>query len=164
MKRKATLLVSACLFGLNTRYDGANNYCPDLAAIQERAVLVPVCPEQLGGLSTPRPPAEIIGGDGYSALSGQARVRTASGEDRTAAYLRGARETRRLAELVSAEAALFKARSPSCGNRQIYDGSFTRGLRCGTGVAAALLSAAGLPVFSEEETEALLVWLESATG
>jgi uncharacterized protein YbbK (DUF523 family) len=164
MERKITLLVSACLFGLNTKYDGGNNHCPALAALQEKAVLVPVCPEQLGGLPTPRPPAEIISADGYDVLSGQARVLTDSGEDRTAEYLRGARETRRLAELVSADAALFKARSPSCGNRQIYDGSFTRRLRCGPGVAAALLSAAGLPVFSEEETESLLAWLESAAG
>lgn len=164
MKRKATLLVSACLVGLNTKYDGGMNFCPNLESLREKAVLVPVCPEQLGGLPTPRPPAEIICADGYDVLSGQAQVLTDSGEDRTAAYLRGARGTRRLAEMVSAGAALFKALSPSCGNRQIYDGSFRKVLRCGPGVAAALLLASGLPVFNEEETEALLAWLESAAG
>lgn len=164
MERKATLLVSACLLGLNTRYDGGNNFCPDLASIQEKAVLVPVCPEQLGGLPTPRPPAEISCADGGEVLAGQAQVLTVSGEDRTAAYLRGARETRLLAEAVAAGAALFKARSPSCGNRQIYDGSFRKRLRCGPGVAAALLQASGLPVFNEEEIEELLAWLKSAAG
>jgi uncharacterized protein YbbK (DUF523 family) len=158
-ERKITLLVSACLLGLNTSYNGGNNFCPDLAALQEKAVLVPVCPEQLGGLPTPRPPAEIICADGYDVLSGQAQVLTDSGDNRTAAYLRGARETRCLAETVAAGAALFKARSPSCGNRQIYDGSFRKELRCGPGVAAALLLVSGLPVFNEEEIDALLIWL-----
>lgn len=162
MKRKPTLLVSACLLGLNTTYRGGNNFCPDLSSIREKAVLAPVCPEQLGGLPTPRPPAEITGADGYGVLKGKASVLTASGEDRTAEYLRGACETRRLAGMVSAAAVLFKARSPSCGNRHIYDGSFSKKLRCGPGVAAAALLALGLPVFNEEETVALMAWLESA--
>jgi len=164
MERKVTLLVSACLLGLNTRYDGGNNFRPDLAGLQDKALLVPVCPEQLGGLPTPRQPAEIICADGYDVLAGQAPVLTSSGEDCTAAFLRGARETRRLAEMVSATAALLKARSPSCGNRYIYNGSFSRELRSGPGVAAALLMASDLPVFNEEETEALLAWLEPAAG
>ncbi|MBT9173287.1 MAG: hypothetical protein DDT21_01682 [Syntrophomonadaceae bacterium] len=164
MKRKLTLLVSACLLGLNTTHNGGSNFCPDLSLVQEKAVLVPVCPEQLGGLPTPRPPAEITGADGYGVLAGEAVVLTASGEDKTAAYLRGACETRRLAETVSAAAVLFKARSPSCGNRHIYDGRFSKELRCGPGVAAAALLALGLPVFNEEETAALLAWLESAAG
>ena len=86
MKRKLTLLVSACLLGLTSTHNGGSNFCPDLSLVQEKAVLVPVCPEQLGGLPTPRPPAEITGADGYGVLAGEAVVLTASGEDKTAAY------------------------------------------------------------------------------
>jgi len=160
--RKITLLVSACLLGRPTKYNGGDNFCPWVGALQERAVLVPVCPEQLGGLPTPRPPAEITGGDGYDVLAGRAQVVTVAGVVVTDAYLRGAVEAGRLAAAMGATAALLKARSPSCGNRQIYDGSFSGQLRNGPGVTAAQLLAGGLPVFHEEELAALQTCLDLA--
>lgn len=160
--RKITLLVSACLLGRPTKYNGGDNFCPWVGALRERAILVPVCPEQLGGLPTPRSPAEITGGDGYDVLAGRAQVVTVAGLVVTDAYLRGAVEAGRLAATMGATAALLKARSPSCGNRQVYDGSFSGQLRNGPGVTAAQLLAGGLPVFHEEEQAALQTCLDLA--
>jgi len=101
--------------------------------------LVSVCPEQLGGLPTPREPAEIQGGDGQDVLSGRARVRTARGRDLTDSFLRGARETLRIARECGCVGGLLKSRSPSCGVHQHYDGTFTGTLQPGPGVTAALL-------------------------
>ena len=106
--------------------------------------LIPVCPETVGGLPTPRPAAEI---------QPPGRVRTAAGEDVTDAYERGAAHTVRLAESVGAAGAVLKARSPSCGCHEVYDGSFSRTRVPGEGVTAAALRAAGVPVCSEEDVE-----------
>ena len=108
--------------------------------------LVPVCPEQLGGLSTPRPPAERQG----------ERVMTGDGTDVTAPYLRGAEETLRLCRLLDCEAAVLKERSPSCGRGEIYDGTFTGTLAKGDGVTAQLLAAHGIAVYGESGIEELL--------
>lgn len=144
-------LVSACLLGVRCRFDG--EACPSgevLRALEGggegsgRCRLVPVCPEILGGLPTPRARAEIRGGDGEDVLEGKARVICADGRDVTRAFLRGAEETLRLARLYGAEEAWLKARSPSCGVHHVYDGSFSGRLRCGRGVTAALLGRAGL--------------------
>ena len=105
-----------------------------------------ICPEQLGGLSTPRPPAERRGGG----------VFTREGADVTAAYDRGARETLRLARLYSCSVALFKERSPACGSGQIYDGSFTKTLVDGYGAAAELLEKNGIRVLGESDLEIFL--------
>src|SRR5262245_24945857 len=108
--------------------------------------LIPVCPETVGGLPTPRPAAEI---DPRSH-----RVVTADGTDVTAAYARGAAATLRLAATVGAEGAILKARSPSCGCHEVYDGTFSRRRIPGAGVTATALAAAGLPVWSEEDMAA----------
>ncbi len=110
---RGVVLVSACLAGVRCRYDGGA--CPDPAVVDlvRRGRALPVCPEQLGGLPTPRRPAEIRGGAGADVLEGRARVVTASGADVTDAFLRGAEETLRLARLSGAEGAILKARSPS---------------------------------------------------
>jgi uncharacterized protein YbbK (DUF523 family) len=110
-----------------------------------------VCPEVDGGLGTPRPPAEILGGDGGDVLAGRARVITADGRDVTAAYLSGARRALETARRVGAERAILKSRSPSCGSDSIYDGSFAGRTRAGEGVTAALLRANGIQVSTEEE-------------
>ena len=140
------LLISACLLGTPCRYDGQSKALPGWKALAERHELVPLCPEILGGLATPRPPAEKQGG----------RVVTQSGTDVTEAYRRGAEETLRLARELHCQAALLKGKSPSCGRGQIYDGSFTRTLTQGDGVTAALLEEHGIPVFGDSEWEKLL--------
>jgi len=148
------ILVSACLLGLCTRYDGGHNRHALLAAPAAAGRVVPVCPEQLGGLPTPRPAAEIVGGDGADVLAGRARVIDCQGADRTAAFVRGAEETLKLARAFPVAAAVFKAGSPSCGVGCIYDGSFRRIVRGGSGVAASLLAAAGFTLYTEEELAA----------
>lgn len=146
---KKIYLVSACLLGLPTRYDGGHNCVPRLHRLCRRCSLIPVCPEQLGGLPTPRCPAEISGGDGAAVLRGESAVVNEAGNDLTAQFVRGARAALRLARLYRADAALFKSGSPSCGAGSIYDGSFSGRRREGDGVAAALLKRHGFPVYTE---------------
>lgn len=137
------ILVSACLLGVSCRYDGAGKGCPAVMALGERHELIPVCPEQLGGLSTPRLPAEIQDGE----------VIRRDGVSVDEEYRRGAAETARLARLFSCELAVLKARSPSCGCGKVYDGSFSGKLTTGDGVTASLLKANGVRVITEEELE-----------
>jgi uncharacterized protein YbbK (DUF523 family) len=152
--RQKTILVSSCLLGLRTRFDGGGKWRPELQGLLERYQLVPVCPEQLGGLPTPRPPAEIQGGSGDAVLDDESRVLTVEGADVTANFVRGAEECLAAARLFGAEGALFKARSPSCASGQSYDGSFGGRLVPGFGVAAALLRRNGLRILSEEDLSA----------
>ena len=135
---KEPLLISECLLGAACRYDGRSRPLePDaLEKLSARYALIPVCPEQLGGLPTPRPPAER-GPDG---------VRNASGESVTAQFCRGAAETLRISAFFGCKKALLKERSPSCGSGAIYDGSFTGTLIPGDGVTAELLKARGVEV------------------
>jgi uncharacterized protein YbbK (DUF523 family) len=142
------LLISACLLGERCRYDGKSKPLPaeTLARLRERYVLVPVCPEQLGGLPTPRTPSERQG----------TRVVMKTGEDVTAQYRRGAEAALETARREGVMAALLKERSPSCGNGRIYDGSFTGTLTDGNGVTAELLTANGFSVYGESETEKLI--------
>lgn len=137
------VLVSACLLGVGCRYDGGHKLCPQVTALIQRDELIPVCPEQLGGLPTPRPACEISGGS----------VINQQGEDRTEPFLRGAEEALRLYRLLNCEAAILKSRSPSCGKGLIYDGSFTRTLVSGNGVFAQMLLDEGVKVYTEEEVD-----------
>ena len=140
------ILISACLLGCRCRYDGAYRPQPWIAALAERHTLVPVCPEQLGGLSTPRPPAERCG----------VRVVTREGGDVTAQYRRGAEEALRLCRLLGCDTALLKERSPSCGSGAIYDGTFTGTVTAGDGVTAELLRKNGIPVYGETQADQLI--------
>lgn len=118
----------------------------------ERGEAVPACPEQLGGLPTPRPPAEIQQGcDGFTVLDGRARVLRQNGEDVTEAFIRGAQEMLKLAQACRPELVILKERSPSCGVNAIYDGNFCGRTIPGIGVAAALLKRHGLQVLSDEQ-------------
>lgn len=137
------ILVSACLLGCSCRYDGQSKLDERVLALGKCHTLIPVCPEQLGGLCTPRLPAEIQGD----------KVIRKDGADVTAEYKKGAREALRLYELLSCDAAILKARSPSCGKGVIYDGTFTGTLTEGSGITAALFQERGLPVFTENEAE-----------
>lgn len=149
MDRKMKTLISACLLGVRCRYDGGHSR--DVAAIKqhETDTLISICPEELGGLPTPRPPAEIVGGDGEAVLAGTAKVMTAAGEDVTDAYLRGAHQTLGIAQSHGATRVILKARSPSCGCGHIYDGTFSSTLKAGDGVTAALLKQHGIAVISQ---------------
>lgn len=145
------MLVSACLAGCRCRYDGSSRPDHQLEELVAKGEALPVCPEQLGGLPTPRSPAQIVGGDGDDVLEGRARVLTEEGVDVTAAFLKGAEETLRMARLVGATVAILKERSPSCGSAVIYDGTFSGATRKGRGVTAALLAGHGIVVRSEED-------------
>ena len=142
---KETILVSACLLGVHCRYDGGSQRRDLLDALSDRYHLVPVCPEQLGGLPTPRTPSERVG----------AQILTKDGRDVTAQYRRGAEEALRLAKQFGCKSAVLKARSPSCGSGTIYDGTFSGGLTPGDGVTAELLKQSGIRVLSDEELEKL---------
>ena len=146
------VIVSACLLGRPCRYDGAIKTSEATQDLVERirgqgGEMISVCPEELGGLGTPRPAAELRGGDGAAVLAGAARVeRISDGQDVTAAFLRGARRAWSLGR--GAETALLKARSPSCGCGEAHrDG----GPRPGDGVFAALLRAEGVEVMTDED-------------
>ena len=147
MERKK-LLISACLLGAACRYDGRSVPLPaeTIAALTEKYELVPVCPEQLGGLPTPRESSERRGG----------AVVTSSGNDVTAQYVRGAQQALYLADTLGCRVALLKERSPSCGSGEIYDGTFSRTLVPGDGVTAALLKERGITVYGESKLEQLL--------
>lgn len=145
------VLVSACLAGRACRFDGSANPDDEVARLVSEGRAVLVCPEEDGGLGTPRPPAEIVGGDGADVLAGRARVVTKGGRDVTEEYVAGARIALQAARDAGAERAILKARSPSCGTGCVYDGTFTRTPRDGDGVTAALLIAEGIRVISEED-------------
>ena len=140
------ILISACLLGARCRYDGASKEHLEVLKLAERHTLVPVCPEQLGGLPTPRTPSERQGD----------AVCTREGKDVTEAYRRGAEEALRLCRMLGCEAAVLKERSPSCGCGEIYDGTFTGTLTAGDGVTAELLKANGIPVYGESRIGELL--------
>jgi uncharacterized protein YbbK (DUF523 family) len=148
-----TYLVSACLLGLRTTYDDSSHPHPRLVELAARGRAVPVCPEVAGGLPTPRPPAEIVGGDGHAVLDGQARVLNCHGDDVSAAFIAGAQAALDAAQCWGIKTAVMQPRSPSCGHCQIYDGSFGGRLIDGQGVAAALLARHGIRVISPDEFE-----------
>jgi len=146
----AKILVSACLAGEKCKYSGGHNLVPAIAALVRQGKAVPVCPEALGGLPIPRPPAEIQGGDGYDVLAGRARVVDNTGRDVTAEFCRGAASTLALARELNPVLVVFKEKSPSCGSQQIYNGTFSATTSPGTGVTAALLKQHGFQVINEK--------------
>jgi uncharacterized protein YbbK (DUF523 family) len=148
------LLVSACLLGRPVRYDGNAKTLHDglLDRWMQEGRVVPVCPELLAGLPTPRPPAEIAHEkSGAAVLRGTASIIEASGEDVSATYVAGARAALELAVREGCRFALLTDGSPSCGSSFIYDGSFTGRRHAGEGVAAALLREHGIQVFSPDQ-------------
>lgn len=150
MKVKENILVSACLLGAHCRYDGGCQQIEEfkqiLPVLMDKYNLIPICPEIYGGLATPREPSEIRDG----------KVYTCSGKDVTDEYTRGAEETLNMAQLYACRSAVMKLRSPSCGNGHIYDGTFSKKIIPGDGIAAALLKKNGIRVVGELQTEELL--------
>ena len=141
----AIIVVSNCLIGCNCRYDGKNCRSKDVRALAKGNVLIGVCPEQAGGLATPRNPAEIQG----------RKVISSAGKNVTREYARGAKAALDLAKLNKAQYAVLKAKSPSCGKGVIYDGTFTGGKTEGNGVTAQLFLDNGIEVFTEDEIDRL---------
>lgn len=131
---KEMTVVSACLLGVNCRYDGGSQEHPEAMELLQAGLAVPVCPEQLGGLSTPREPVEIIDG----------RVLDSNGADYTETMRRGSQEAVRLARLAGCTRALLQPRSPSCGCGKVYDGTFSGTLVPGDGFFAAALKKSGI--------------------
>ncbi len=149
------VIVSACLCGINCKYDGGNNLDLRVLNLLKEGKAIPVCPEQLGGQKTPRAPHEIVNGNGLDVLDGKARILGPEGDDVTFEFLKGAYETLKIAEATSASIAILKARSPSCGVGKIYDGTFIGTKRTGNGVTAELLLSKGIKVFTEENLDDL---------
>ena len=139
------ILVSACLYGECTKYDGTNNICkhPLFLKWKNKGELVPVCPEVLGGLKTPRPCSEICG----------ERVMNTEGEDVTEQFRKGAEETLKKAREEGVILAILKQGSPSCGCKEIYDGTFSCKKIKGEGIFARMLIENGIPVFDETGVE-----------
>lgn len=148
------VLISSCLLGIECRYDGSHSRVDEIVKEAEEGQFIPVCPEQLGGLPTPRAPSRIARGDGKGVLAGHARVINSLGEDVTDAFMRGARETLKLARIAGARKALLKGGSPSCGLHTPYCETDTG---CGIGVTAALLLSAGIEIIAinREESRAI---------
>jgi len=140
------LLISACLLGQNCRYDGGNTYLQSIEKLKAKYELFPVCPERQGGLSIPRRPSERRG----------EKVFMNNGEDVTNAFSVGAVIALNIAQKNHITKALLKEKSPSCGSKQIYDGTFSRTLIPGLGVTAELLKKNGIQVYNENEIEELL--------
>ena len=130
------MIVSACLAGLPCRYDGKAKPCAEVMELVRAGKAIPLCPEQLGGLPTPRPPCELLDG----------RVVDAQGTDRTQEYRRGAEAVLTAARMYGATQALLQKRSPSCGSGWIYDGTFSKKLVQGDGITARLLAENGIQV------------------
>lgn len=143
--REPPILVSACLLGVECNERGVSKEWGEVVALASGRRLAPVCPEVMGGLTTPRPAAEV---------QADGTVRTASGDDVTDAYRRGAGAVVELARAMGVREAVLKARSPSCGCHEVYDGTFTRTRVVGEGVTARALREAGLTVRSEEDLAA----------
>ena len=139
----AVIVVSGCLLGFDCRYKGDNCANEKILELAKHNVIIGICPEQMGGLATPRDPAEQCGG----------RVITKNGVDVTEQYTRGALAALKLAQLNRADFAILKAKSPSCGSGIIYDGSFTGTKIPGDGIAAGLFKQNGIKVYTENELD-----------
>ncbi len=145
-------LISACLLGIKCAWSGDNCYQDEWAfKLARRESLVPVCPEQLGGLATPRPLQEIQGGGGEDVLDGKCWVLNKEGMDVTREFISGAEETLKIAQQLNISEFIGKAKSPSCGCGQVYDGSFSKKMVSGDGVTTALLKRNGIKVVNIED-------------
>ncbi|WP_066504238.1 DUF523 domain-containing protein [Abyssisolibacter fermentans] len=138
------ILVSACLAGINCRYNGESVVIEDIVNLIKEGKAVPVCPEQLGGLTTPRNPSEII------KENNEIKVKDCKGNDVTKQFEIGAKETLKFAKSIGADIAILKQRSPSCGYGLVYDGNFNGATVTGNGLTAHLLSDNNIKIYNEE--------------
>lgn len=145
---KEMVLVSACLLGLKCCYNGCDNTNDDVVDMRELFTLIPVCPEQLAGFSTPRFPAFFTQGDGSDTITGKDNIINEQGTNVSEQFRCGAREVLKLCNLLNIHSAILKEKSPSCGTKQIY---VKEKLTKGSGVTATLLKLNGIRVMSENE-------------
>lgn len=143
------IVVSACLAGIACRYDGNDNLISKIEELLQNEEAILVCPEVLGGLPTPRLPAEIVGGNGDDVLDGNAKVIDQKGNDVTKAFVKGAYEALEKIKPLQPELIILKERSPSCGSSTIYTGEFNGNKKAGYGVTTALFRRHGFTVISE---------------
>ncbi|HIU37924.1 MAG TPA: DUF523 domain-containing protein [Candidatus Aphodousia faecigallinarum] len=163
--RKPCILVSACLYGQNVRYDGKSKPI-DLSNLETQNVtFVPICPECMGGLSIPRTPCEIEPEKtAKDVWSGKAKVVDITGQNKTAAYMKGSRRCLELATRHRADAVLLKDKSPACGSSFVYSGDFSSTLKEGRGVTAELLHENGFRIFSENDIPLLVNYLQNSNN
>jgi len=156
------ILISACLLGSPVRYNGTDLLIehPLLKQWKKEGRLISICPEVAGGMPTPRAPAEIVGEDGTSVLSGEAQVINNDKKNVSKTFVKGANKALQMAKENNCIAAILTERSPSCGSSQIYDGSFSGTRKSGMGVTTALLKQNGIRVFNQNQLEALQVYLK----
>ena len=145
------IAVSSCLAGIECRYNGSHSLVGKIKGLveQDRALLI--CPELLGGFSTPREPAEIVGGTGGDVLDGTAKVVEKSGNDVTKLYIKGAYKALDIIQEINVKYVVLKENSPSCGSTMIYNGEFSKTKVAGKGVTTALFKRAGIQVISEKQ-------------
>ena len=161
---KEKIFVSACLIGDKVRYNGGDNRIVNeiFEKWQNEGRIVTLCPEVSGGLPVPRPPHEIVGsGGGAAVIRGEARIEQKNGEDGTDFFLKGAKNSLKVAKENKVRMAVLKEGSPSCGSSLIYDGTFSRTKFAGSGVTAALLSQNGIKVFNENQISEANEYLKS---
>ena len=149
------IAVSRCLIGENCTYAGKNNLCKEIKDLYDQGLVLPLCPEVLGGLPIPRIPAEIVKRDKPFIVQNQ------NGEDVTINFLLGAKKALDLCKEENIKVALMKANSPSCGNIKTYDGTFTKNLIEASGLTAKLLKENGIEVFNENELKELLKFIKT---
>jgi uncharacterized protein YbbK (DUF523 family) len=147
------ILISACLIGINCTYDNSNNENNYILQIAKFRQLIPVCPEQLGGLPTPREPQTIIDGNGVDVLNGRTQIKTQNKKNVTQFFLKGAKETGKIIKLFKIKNAILKEKSPSCGVTKIYN---NKKLVEGLGVTSAFLKNMGIKIYSEKNIEEAL--------
>lgn len=143
-------LISACLCGINCRYDGLNSYSEFCEKLLKENKALPVCPEQLGGLTTPRKPCEMQG-SAMEIINGKKIILDINGIDTSEMFLRGAREVLKIAKILNVKTAILKEGSPSCGVNYVYDGTFAGVKIPGIGITSQMLCNESIKIFSEKD-------------
>ncbi|RIN29785.1 DUF523 domain-containing protein [Staphylococcus succinus] len=144
------ILISACLVGQNVRYDGGNKLNNNLKNLVDQGLAQPICPEVLGGLTTPRNPAEIIGGDGFDVLENKAKIIDNQGNDVTEEYINGAIKSLDICQIMNCSTLILKSDSPTCSSQNIYSGQFNGNKKQGVGIFSALLIKNGIQIYDEK--------------
>lgn len=143
-------LISACLCGINCKYNGLNNYNEICERLLKENKVIPICPEQLGGLSTPRIPCELQG-IANEIIQGKNKVINKDGIDVTEMFLKGANEVLKISKMLNVNKVIFKEGSPSCGVNFVYDGTFSGKKISGMGITSQLLNNAEIEIYSEND-------------
>lgn len=152
----ALIIISACLCGVNCKYNGKNNLKDGVEKLLKEGKVIPVCPEQLGGMETPREPHEIVNSTALEILRGKGKVLSETYKDSTDKFVKGAYETLKIAKALGVKEAILKSNSPSCGFGSIYDGNFSGKKIRGNGITAELLQKENIKIYNEEQIEKIL--------